>query len=147
MVEFGEDGLEDRSSRPGSAPNQTPSQIEDLIEQLRRQHKIGPVQLAGKLREAGHEVPVSTIHRVLVRRGINRLRDIAPDGEDLREPVRRYGWVRPGDMIHVDVKKVGRIPMAAGGGSTVAVRRRPKPPVGNGPVTSTCIRPPMTTRG
>ena len=48
-----------------------------------REHKVGPVQLAGKLREHGHEVPISTIHRVLVRRGINRLRDIAPDGEDL----------------------------------------------------------------
>ena len=113
-LEFGEEGLEDRSSRPLTSPNQTPIEIEDLIESLRREHKIGPVQLAGRLREAGHEVPVSTIHRVLVRRGINHLRAIAPDGQDLREPVTRYEWARPGDMIHVDVKKVGRIPDGGG---------------------------------
>lgn len=113
-LEFGEEGLEDRSSRPESSPSQTSIEIEDLIESLRREHKIGPVQLAGRLREAGHEVPASTIHRVLLRRGINRLRDIAPDGQDLREPVRRYEWARPGDMIHVDVKKVGRIPDGGG---------------------------------
>ncbi|WP_454117969.1 hypothetical protein [Microbacterium lacticum] len=52
-----------------SSPNRTPLEIEDLIEALRHEHKVGPVQLAGKLREAGHDVPVSTIGRVLVRRG------------------------------------------------------------------------------
>jgi len=113
-VAEGEAGLEDRSSRPCSSPRQTPVEVEDLIEKLRREHKVGPVQLAGKLRVHGHEVPISTIHRVLTRRGINRLRDIAPDGEDLREPVRRYEWARPGDMVHVDVKKVGRIPDGGG---------------------------------
>ena len=113
-VAEGEAGLEDRPSRPLSSPRQTPVDVEDLIEQLRRTHKVGPVQLAGKLREHGHEVPISTIHRVLTRRGINRLRDIAPDGDDLREPVRRYEWARPGDMVHVDVKKVGRIPDGGG---------------------------------
>ena len=123
-IEHGEEGLEDRSSRPGSSPNQTPGEVEDLIETLRREHKIGPVQLAGKLRQAGHQVPVSTIYRVLVRRGINRLGDIAPDGEDLREPIRRYEWARPGDMIHVDVKKVGRIP--EGGGWRVHGRGSPQ---------------------
>lgn len=120
-VAEGEVGLEDRSSRPCSSPRQTPVEVEDLIEKLRREHKVGPVQLAGKLRAHGHEVPISTIHRVLARRGINRLRDIAPDGEDLREPVRRYEWARPGDMVHVDVKKVGRIP--DGGGWRVHGRR------------------------
>ncbi|MFV0374508.1 IS481 family transposase [Microbacterium sp.] len=123
-VAEGEPGLEDRSSRPDSSPRQTPVEVEDLIEKLRREHKVGPVQLAGKLRAAGHDVPVSTIHRVLVRRGINRLRDIAPDGEDLRAPVRRYEWARPGDMVHVDVKKVGRIP--DGGGWRVHGRGSPQ---------------------
>ena len=42
-----------------------------------------PEAIESFFREHGHEVPISTIHRVLVRRGINRLRDIAPDGEDL----------------------------------------------------------------
>jgi len=113
-VAEGEDGLRDHSSRPDSSPRQTPVEIEDLIEKLRRDHKLGPVQLVGKLAKHGHFLPASTIHRVLVRRGINRLRDIAPDGEDLREPVRRYEWAKPGDMIHVDVKKVGRIPDGGG---------------------------------
>jgi hypothetical protein len=110
----GEDGLVDHSSRPVSSPGQTPLEVEDLIEKLRRKHKVGPVQLAGKLAKLGHHVPASTIYQVLVRRGINRLADIAPDGGDLREPVRRYEWAGAGDMVHVDVKKVGRIP--AGGG-------------------------------
>jgi len=113
-VESGQEGLEDRSSEPESSPSRTPVEVEDLIERLRREYKIGPVQLAGKLRAAGYSVPASTIHRVLVRRGINHLRDIAPDGQDLREPAHRYEWARPGDMIHVDVKKVGRIPDGGG---------------------------------
>ena len=110
----GEDGLVDHSSRPESSPRQTPVEVEDLIEKLRRKHKLGPVQLVGRLAKEGHHVPASTIHRVLVRRGINRLCDIAPDGGDLREPVRRYEWALAGDMIHVDVKKVGRIPDGGG---------------------------------
>lgn len=45
----GEAGLEDLSSRPVSSPAQTPLEVEDLIERLRRKHKVGPVQLVGKL--------------------------------------------------------------------------------------------------
>ena len=47
--ESGEDGLDDRSSRPLSSPRQTPTEVEDLIEDLRRDRKVGPVQLAGIL--------------------------------------------------------------------------------------------------
>jgi transposase InsO family protein len=111
----GEDGLLDRSSTPASSPHQTPVEVEDLIEKVRRDRKVGPVQLVGILAdEHGIEVPAATIYRVLVRRGISRLRDLDVSGEDLREPVRRYEWARPGDLVHVDVKKIGRIP--AGGG-------------------------------
>lgn len=62
----------------------------------------------------GVTVAPATVHRILVRRGLNRLRDLdPPTGEDLREVV-RYEHECPGDMLHVDVKKLGRIP--AGGG-------------------------------
>jgi transposase InsO family protein len=110
----GEEGLLDRSSRPVSSPNQTPAQIEDRIEALRREHKVGPVQLMGLLASEGIELAPSTIYRVLLRRGISRLRDLDVGGADLREPVTRYEWARPGDMIHVDVKKLGRIPQGGG---------------------------------
>jgi transposase InsO family protein len=113
--ESGEDGLQDRSSRPASSPRQTPVEVEHHLEQLRRDRKVGPVQLVGLLlQEHQIELPASTIYRVLVRRGISRLRDLDPGGEDLREPVHRYEWARPGDLVHVDVKKIGRIPDGGG---------------------------------
>ncbi|KGN39777.1 hypothetical protein N801_19055 [Knoellia aerolata DSM 18566] len=81
---------------------------------LRREHKVGPVQLVGRLAAEGIVLPASTIYRILVRHGISRLRDLDVSGEDLREPVVRYEWDRPGDLIHVDVKKIGRIPDGGG---------------------------------
>ena len=110
----GEQGLQDRSSRPERSPNQTPVEIEDRIEALRRCEKLGPIQLAGLLRAEGIEMASSTIYRVLRRRGISRLRDLDVDGGDLREPPVRSEWARPGDMVHVDVKKLGRIPDGGG---------------------------------
>ncbi len=113
--ESGMHGLSDRSSAPERHPNQTSTQIEDLVEQARRKHKVGPVQLATRLAdEHGVQVPVSTIYAILRRRGISRLADLDVTGEDLREPARRYEWPAPGDMIHVDVKKIGRIPDGGG---------------------------------
>ena len=116
----GEAGLEDRSSRPHHSPNQTPVQIEERVCQLRRELKVGPVQLCGRLAEEGLRVPASTIHRILVRHGISRLRDLDVTGQDLREPVRRYEYDQPGGLVHVDVKKLGRIP--DGGGHRVHAR-------------------------
>jgi transposase InsO family protein len=113
-VEEGEAGLEDRSSRPHTSPQQTPVEVEDRVEALRREHKVGPDQLVGRLAEQGIELPASTIYRILVRRGISRLRDLDVTGDDLREPVIRYEWAPPGDLVHVDVKKVGRIPDGGG---------------------------------
>ena len=110
----GEEGLLDRSSRPHRSPNQTPLSIEQRICQLRRELKVGPVQLTGRLLEEGITVPASTIHRILVRHGISRVRDLDVTGEDLREPVHRYEYGQPGAMVHVDVKKLGRIPPGGG---------------------------------
>ena len=109
-----EAGLEDRSSRPHVSPNQTDPEVEARVCALRREHKVGPVQLVGKLAEEDIELPASTIYRILVRHGISRLRDLDVTGEDLREPVIRYEWARPGDLVHVDVKKIGRIPDGGG---------------------------------
>jgi len=110
----GEDGLQDRSSRPYRSPNQTDPQVEDLIEWLRRGMKLGPVMLVAELAEFGVQLAASTIHRVLLRRGISRLRDLDVTGENMREPVHRYEHPGCGDLVHVDVKKIGRIPTGGG---------------------------------
>lgn len=110
----GEAGLEDRSSRPLTSPNRTTPEVEARVVALRREHKVGPVQLVGKLAEENITLPASTIYRILVRHGVSRLRDLDVTGEDLREPVIRYEWDRPGDLVHVDVKTIGRIPDGGG---------------------------------
>ena len=89
-LQDGEDGLQDRSSRPCRSPNQTDPQVEDLVEWLRRGMKLGPVMLVAELAEFGYTLAASTIHRILLRRGISRLRDLDVTGEDMRQ-VRRTG--------------------------------------------------------
>jgi transposase InsO family protein len=113
-VTEGEDGLHDRSSRPHRSPQQTPPQVEARVCQLRREHKVGPVQLSARLAADGLTVPASTVHRILVRHGISRLRDLDVGGGDLREPVHRYEYDTAGGLVHVDVKKLGRIPVGGG---------------------------------
>jgi transposase InsO family protein len=99
-------GLEDRSSRPKSCPHQTARVLERRIEQLRRRHKLGPACIAGIV-----EMPASTVHRVLCRLGLNRLRWMdRPTGR----VIRRIHTDRPGELVHVDVKKLGRIPDGGG---------------------------------
>ena len=110
----GEGGLQDRSSRPVSSPRQVDAQVEDVVEFLRRNMKLGPVMLVAELREFGIALAPSTIHRVLIRRGISRLRDLDVTGEQMRQPPRRYEHPAPGDLVHVDVKKIGRIPDGGG---------------------------------
>ncbi len=65
----GEAGLVDRSSRPYSCPHQTPAAVERRIVALRQSRMLGPARLAGIV-----DAPASTIHRVLVRHGVNRLK-------------------------------------------------------------------------
>jgi transposase InsO family protein len=102
----GTPGLWDRSSRPYRSPNHTPHQLERRIEGLRRSRKLGPARI-GWILGVAH----STVHRVLVRRGLNRLAWMdRPTGR----VIRRIHTSRPGELVHVDVKKLGRIP--AGGG-------------------------------
>jgi transposase InsO family protein len=115
--EQGMAGLHDRSSAPARHPNQTPQHIEDLVEQARRRYKVGPQQLVARLRDDhGLQLSASTIYAILTRRGISRLAVVDVNGEDLRTttPPVRYEWPAPGDMVHVDVKKIGRIPDGGG---------------------------------
>jgi transposase InsO family protein len=111
--DVGEAGLVDRSSRPKSCPHQTPVPVEVQIAELRRELKLGPVRLGARI-----GVAPSTVHRVLVRLGLNRLAWIdRPTGE----VIRRYERTRPGELVHVDIKKLGRIP--DGGGHKVLGRQ------------------------
>jgi len=90
-------GLRDRSSRPHSLPSQTPPATCATVEALRRQRYTGK-QIAA---EVG--VSPATVSRVLRRLGLNRLRDLEP-----AEPVRRYEREHPGELIHIDIKKLGK---------------------------------------
>lgn len=95
-------------------PKQISEDIGDLIEEMRRGKKFGPDRIAGELLLIDIKVSSSTVHRELVRRGINKLRNIdAPTGEDKVKPI-RYEHKAPGDMVHVDVKKIGKIPDGGG---------------------------------
>ena len=98
----GDAGLHDRSSRPHGCPHQTSRQLERRIERLRRDRKLGPARIAGIV-----EMHASTVHRVLVRQRLNRLRWMdRPTGR----VIRRIETSRPGELVHVDTKKLSRIP-------------------------------------
>ncbi len=102
----GEAGLEDRSSRPWRCPHQTPARIERRIVSLRRRRKLGPARIASIV-----GLPTSTVHRVLCRQGLNRLAWIdRPSGQ----VIRRIHTDHPGELVHIDVKKLGRIPPGGG---------------------------------
>jgi transposase-like protein len=98
FVTEGTDGLKDRSSRPVCSPRQTPSVICAAVEALRRQRYPGK-QIAAEL-----GLSPATVSRVLRRLGLNKLSALEP-----AEPVRRYERAHPGEMIHIDIKKLGRI--------------------------------------
>jgi transposase len=108
-------GLLDRTSAPEHSPGRTAADVEDLVEKLRRETKFGAARLAAVL-EQQHGVTLApvTVHRIMVRRGISRVTDIdPPTGEQMRA-VLRFEHEAPGSMIHVDIKKLGRIPTGGG---------------------------------
>ena len=90
-------GLQDRSSRPQHLRQPTPPATVDRIEALRRQ------RLTGKAIAAETGVSPATVSRVLKRLGLNRLSALEP-----AEPPRRYQRDRPGELIHIDIKKLGK---------------------------------------
>lgn len=93
-----ESDLQDRSSRPHRLSGRTPRMWEDVIVLLRRTGMTGP-QIARDLKR-----PRATVARVLRRAGLERLSKLKP-----HEPENRYQHRRPGDLVHLDVKKLGRI--------------------------------------
>lgn len=102
----GEAGLQDRSSRPRRSPRRTPQTLERRVERLRRREQLGPLRIAQRLGMAA-----STVYRILCRLGLRHLRWLdRPTGE----VIRRYEHKRPGDLVHMDVKKLGRIPRGGG---------------------------------
>jgi transposase InsO family protein len=103
-------GLNDRSSRPHRLRRPTPQAVVEQVEVLRRQRHTGK-QIAIAL----HLSP-ATVSRILKRLGLNRIAALEP-----AEPVRRYERARPGEMIHIDIKKLGRF---ARSGHRVTGRRQ-----------------------
>lgn len=104
--ELGAAGMSDRSSRPHHSPNRTPTRTERRIIKVRVIRRWGPARIAYLL-----GLQPSTVHRVLTRYGLAKLRWLdRPTGR----VVRRMESAACGDLVHVDIKKLGKIP--AGGG-------------------------------
>lgn len=105
-LEEGEAGLQDRSSRPHSCPHRTPAKVERRIVALRQSRKLGPARLAGIV-----GVPASTVHRILVRHGVNRLSWMdRPTGR----VIRRIDTDHCGELVHIDVTKKACVPDGGG---------------------------------
>ncbi len=97
----GSAGLHDRSSRAHRLPSKTPAALEAKVLALRSQRKLGPARIGPLV-----GLPPSTVHAVLRRHGMHRLAWLdRPTGQ----LVRRYERARPGELVHVDVKKLGAI--------------------------------------
>lgn len=93
---LGEDGLQDRSSRPQRCPHATPPElVEQILQQRQQRSTYG--QIAAHL-----QVGQSTIARIVRRAGLHRLAELEP-----RPPVVRYQYPEPGGMLHLDIKKLG----------------------------------------
>ena len=109
----GEAGLHDRSSRPQSCPRRTSSQVEQEILALRQHERRGPDWIGAEL-----GVAARTVSRVLARHRAPRLCTLDPmTGEVIRASKAtavRYERDRPGELAHMDVKKLGRIPDGGG---------------------------------
>lgn len=109
----GEAGLLDRPSRPHRMPARTPARVEQRVLAARRRHRRGAVVIAAQL-----GLNPSTVGRILARHGVAHLATLDPiTGELVRASRRsenRYEHPSPGAMIHIDVKKLGRIPVGGG---------------------------------
>ncbi|MBO0916183.1 transposase [Streptomyces laculatispora] len=102
----GDPGLFDRSSRPCTTPHRTAPETEAAVGDLRQDRKLGPARVGPIL-----GLPASTVHRILTRHGLNRLAWL---DRPIGEPIRRYERDRPGELVHVDIKKLGNIPDGGG---------------------------------
>jgi transposase InsO family protein len=114
--ELGDAGMADRSCRPHRCPRQLPRRTERRIVGLRVTRRLGPARIAWQL-----GLNPSTVHRVLRRYHCHRLTCL---DRATAVPVRRYERERPGELVHVDIKKLGNIP--DGGGHRTAGRQQGK---------------------
>jgi transposase InsO family protein len=109
----GEAGLETRSSRPHTMPTHTSAEVEQKVLAARAEHRDGQDVLGPKI-----GVPPRTVARILRRHGVAYLRECDPmTGEVIRsskQTARRYERERPGELVHMDVKKLGKIPDGGG---------------------------------
>ena len=109
----GEAGLEDRSSRPHSMPQRTSPEVEAGIVELRSRERRGPDWIGSEL-----GVPARTVSRVIARHGLPRLEQLDPmTGQVIRSSKAtavRYERDTPGQLVHMDVKKLGKIPEGGG---------------------------------
>jgi transposase InsO family protein len=112
-AEEGEAGLLDRSSRPHTSPTRTPASVEERILEVRCRERRGPDWIGAEL-----GVPPRTVSRILARHRVPRLATLDPiTGEVIRASkvtTVRYERDRPGELVHMDVKKLGRIPDGGG---------------------------------
>ena len=104
--DHGEIGMEDRSSRPRHSPARTPTRTERRIIKVRVLRRWGPARIGFLL-----GIAASTVHRVLTRYGITRLAHL---DRATGRVIRRYERARPGELVHVDIKKLGNIPDGGG---------------------------------
>jgi transposase InsO family protein len=109
----GEAGLRDRSSRPHHSPRRTSAEVESRVVELRRRERRGPAWISAEL-----GVPARTVSRILARHAMPPLAALDPiTGQVIRASkltAVRYERARPGDLVHMDVKKIGRIPDGGG---------------------------------
>lgn len=104
--ELGEAGMTDRSSRPHRSPRRTPTRTERRIIKVRVLRRWGPARIAYLLR-----LSPATVHRVLTRYRLARLAHL---DRATGRVIRRYERERPGELVHVDIKKLGNIPDGGG---------------------------------
>src|SRR6201991_647335 len=104
--QLGEAGMVDRSSRPHHSPRRTPTRTERRIIKVRVLRRWGPARIAFLL-----GLHPSTVHRVLSRYKLARLAWL---DRATGRVVRRYEWANPGNLAHVDIKKLGKIPDGGG---------------------------------
>jgi transposase InsO family protein len=109
----GEAGLRDRSSRPHHTPRRTSAEVESRVVELRRRERRGPAWISAEL-----GVPARTVSRILVRHAMPPLAALDPiTGQVIRASKAtavRYEREHPGELVHMDVKKIGRIPDGGG---------------------------------
>ena len=136
--QLGQAGLVDRPSVPAHSPRRTPARLEQRILRLRRRERLGPARIAARV-----QLPASTVHRVLVRHHLNRLASLdRPTGR----PIRRYEHLHPGDLVHLDTKKLGRIPPVVATESTAGLLGRATvAPTDQAAATTTCMPRSTTT--